>query len=459
MYYIAIDIGSSYIKSVLFHMDEQRIVEKSKYATPTPIPCENKRVFEVDAQQMLALAQKLIEGYCDRYDSIEGVLFSTQMHGCVYSDPSMGRDTYISWQDSRCLCLIPGADESYLQRLEQLFTQREMQNTGVAIKPSLALCNLYSLLHERNFQIGPQAGVYTLGSYFIAKLTGHNTCHITNAAPMGLVDLTTGLWRTDMIQKAGMGSIAFPKIVQNLDACGVFRYKGAEIPVYPDLGDMQTAVLGCMADAGDMVVNIATAGQVILLQERFTPGDYEVRPFFDGLYCNVVSRMPAGRNLDVQVDYLREAGEKVFGVNISREEVWQRILQDLELHDPQGLRVDSSFYEMPHKLADGSITHINHFNMTISNVFAAMLQDIGRVYKRYIRLLCGSGELQGRLVFSGGAAWNNPLLVAAIEKEAGLPASLSPMRDEVYAGMFRVALVTTGRCPTLHHTKERMLKP
>jgi sugar (pentulose or hexulose) kinase len=274
---------------------------------------------------------------------------------------------------------------------------------------------------------------------------------------MGLVDVVDGTWRMDILEKVNMSGLRLPEIVCGFDACGVSSFSGVELKVYPDFGDQQMSVLGCFVNSGDMVVNIATAGQIILVDEDFRPGDYEIRPFFEGAYCNVVSRMPAGRNLDVQIEYLREVGEKVFDVSMSREEIWSRVRDEFTLDDTHGLTADVSFYELPHKLADGAIMHINHYNMTLHNLFSAILQDMGRVYARYISMVSGPEGPRGKLVFSGGAALNTPAIMKVIEQQTSLESLPAPVQDEVHTGMLRAALICTGRCRTLKETTERIL--
>ena len=457
MYFIAIDVGSSYIKSVLLNLDERLIVEEAKQATPSKKASPNPRVFEIPMKEIYQTVEGIIAGYCTRYPNVEGVLFSTQMHGCVYSDPAYGEDIYLSWQDTRCLDEKPGTRLSYMEYLRTLFPAERMQSTGVEIKPALALCNLYVLLEERKFQISPAATLYTLGSYLIAGLTGRNICHIQNAAPMGMVNLEKAAWRDDILLEAGMGTIAMPEIVTGFESCGTGHIAGTSFAVYPDFGDQQMSVLGCFANAGDMILNIATGAQVILLQQGFRLGKHEIRPFFEETYCNVVSRMPAGRNLDVFMEFFREIAEKVSGTAFTRDEVWSRIQEFMTLEDTQGLQANISTYELPHQLADGSISHITHYNLTLQNTLSALLQDMGRVYARYIGELCGEEGLKGRLIFSGGAALNTPAIMRAIEREIAMVSEPAPLKNEVHAGMFRAAQLCTGRCKSLRETSERKL--
>jgi sugar (pentulose or hexulose) kinase len=332
-----------------------------------------------------------------------------------------------------------------------------MRNTGVEIKPALALCNLFALKSESNLRFDKSCWeLYTLGSWFISRLTGRNICHITNAAPTGMADSVKGAWRWDIIEKAGFSGLKFPEITDDLTVCGEYQFASNFIPVYPDVGDQQVSVLGSGAATGDIVANIATAGQVILINSEFSPGPYEIRPYFEGLYNYVISRMPAGRNFDVPVEFIREIGKRVFEKDVSKEYIWERLKDAMTLQDTQGLEGDISFYETPEKLADGKFSNINYCNLTVNNLFSSLLQDLARVYARQIAVLTSDKSISRKLFFCGGMAHNHPVIMKAVENETSLKAILSVSADEVWNGMFRLALVCTKRCVDLAETRGRL---
>lgn len=126
--------------------------------------------------------------------------------------------------------------------------------------------------------------------------------------------------------------------------------------------------------------------------------------------------------------------------------MWDYFNNAYRLEDPQGLEVDSSFYDMPHKSAGGSIRKIGQSNLTLRNLFSATLRDMAKVYHRYILALRGESSRDVRLVFSGGVSWNNPMLLKAVAEETGMKVELSPMRDEVFSGLLRIALIGAKLC-------------
>ena len=440
MNFIAVDIGSTFIKAAIYDLTYDKVVFTQKIHTPAKLESPDPHRFEVDAEEIVTAILGIIAKCTAISTDVAGILFSTQQHGCVLHHPQRERDVYVSWQDTRCLKTNPETGISYMEELQRILPPAVMQRTGVPVKPALALCNLYAMFKEEGLSKEGDIRLYTLGSYVIEKLTGNNICHITNAAPMGFVNLPEKAWDRNVLARAGLDFLRLPELMADIRCCGVYRAPGIELPVYPDLGDVQTSVYGTGAASGDMIVNIGTSGQLIMIRDEYDPGDYEIRPYYDGNYCYVVSRMPGGRNFDVMIDFMCGIGEKIFGVLLSREEIWQRIEKDgLFAEDAGGLSVDCSFYEIPDKLADGSIQHITRSNFTPENVLTATAEDYGRMYARFSEIIRKGRKFEGTLYFSGGAVLKNQFLKAAITKAMGIEKVVSAKKDEVYGGMFRLA--------------------
>jgi len=332
MKYIAIDIGSSFIKFILMDLRTHRIVEKSKIPAPRKLENINPNYFEVSAHQIYAEVQKKIDEYTEKYSGLKGVLLSTQMHGFIYEDSST-EGKYISWQDSRSLDKMNEKEKTYMEYLKEMFSYEEMRDCGVYIKPSLGMCNLFQLLDGKAKE-EKSGELFTLGSYIIKKLTGNNICHISSAAPLGLADINKGEWNEEIIKKAGFESLTFPSIADSdFETCGSYISNGQKLQIYPDFGDQQIAILGCISMDNDLVLNIATASQVSLTTDKFIPGEYETRPYFEGKYINTISNLPSGRNLEVVIDFIKDVIEKIAKVNINRGAIWEWIKKDFNYNN------------------------------------------------------------------------------------------------------------------------------
>ncbi|MBQ8619911.1 MAG: hypothetical protein IJ418_20720 [Clostridia bacterium] len=445
MVYIAIDIGSTYIKSSLLNAQTGEISCRNRAAVSPKISYENPLRFEVEMGGIMDSVMEILSGYTRSRSDIAGILLSTQQHGFVYTDPAFPGDRYVSWQDARCLEPIDENGETVLSMLQKRISVEKMRPTGVYLKPALGMCNLYALIRERGGKVTPGAKLYTLGSYIIEKLTGNNVCHITNAAPVGLADIYNGCWYQELIDELGFGAIEFPKLATDLSVCGWHEADGQRIAVYPDTGDVQTCIHGGGAQEGDVAVNMATAGQVCMVHRTASIGSgdpryYEIRPHFDGLYCHTISRMPSGRNMEVLVELLSEVGERVFDQKLSIAEIWKKLGNCGSHADAQGLMVDTSFYETPEHLADGRIDHITRANLTLDNLFGAAYSDLGRAYAHYIGMMEEAvGQKAARMVFCGGAVRNNPMIQHALERAVGLHGQMFGSGDEVHEGMMKLA--------------------
>lgn len=454
MKYIGIDVGSSFLKAVLLDLEYDCITDSRSFPSPGKIQEENPLLFEIPALQISDNIRQLIDGYTSQYDDIEGVILSTQMHGFVYRVPGR-EDRYISWQDMRCMEKIKDGRQTYLQWLENEIPPQDMENNGVYIKPSLGLCNLYTLIHEKDI---PDDGIlYTLGSYVIAQLTGYNICHISNAAPLGLADVRNHCWDHKLIQYLGFDKIQLPHIAeQDFLVCGIYKSNTCSLKIHPDYGDMQVAVLGSRIKENEVAVNVATAAQVIRYDREFKPGRYEVRPYFDGGYLNTISNMPGGRNLDVLITFLQESVSELTGRHVEKQIIWKYIHEHTEKSE-DGLRVQTGFYKNPYYPDGGSIAGITHDNLSVGKIFTAAFKDMAQTYWHHIQDLGTDIKNIREIICVGGVCWKTPELCAAIAEITGKNTRLSPMKDEALAGMFRLSLVAGGVCKNLEEQADRMI--
>lgn len=437
MKYIAIDLGSSFIKFALFDLWERRILECNKTAAPSKRMNKNPLLYEIPANQFFQILQEQIDFYTRKYKDVHGLIISTQMHGFIYALPER-EDIYVSWQDMRCLDKVPGKEETFLEEMKKLVSLQDMQVCGVYLKPSLGICNLTAMLKQEEL---PRNGIlFTLGSYLIDRLTGNNICHISNAAPLGLADVKHHCWNKELQKKLGLENIRLPELAKSdFELCGTYISNGQKINIYPDYGDMQISILGSRTRKNDAVINIATGAQVAYYRKDFQPGPYEIRPYFDGTYLNVISNMPAGRNLNVLVDFLKDAVESLSGSSINTGDIWN-YLKNIDMNN-NGLVVETGFYKNPYYENGGAIRFITQNNLKIDTIFAAAFRNMAETYWKYIKELCKSEDEIQRIVCAGGVSWRTPLLCGMIEQVCGKEQVLSASPDESLAGMYCVSLV------------------
>jgi sugar (pentulose or hexulose) kinase len=479
MYYLTLDIGSSFIKSAVFDIVQLKMFGEAKWNTPEKMPSKLPGRYEVDAESILIIAVQAIETQLRRYPGIRGIVLATQMHGFVLTDLAGKPITpYISWQDERCLEPIPGSTETCLSRLQSTMPQQLLQSAGVPLKPGLALCNLYHWLAGEDVSInrGSKLRFCTLGSYITSGLTGAHATHITNAAATGFVDIVKRDWNTELIRAVGgyaADTLNFPELRGEFEPVGSYRSGKLAIPVYPDIGDQQASVLGSLSTAkSELVVTIGTAGLLSKIDDQFCNGPYEIRPYFGGGYLYTITRIPGGRNLDVLVRFIRNIGQSVFAAEFSEDVLWAKLLQLAEQSGDSGkvgnagntsdvsdtkLQVKLGFFPQQQGVDCGSIERIDSDNLHPGSLIRAALESLAEVYDSQINKLYPDRSQLKRLVFTGGVAIKAKLLAKLIADRAGCPGDFAPLPCESLSGLLRIALVCAGRCRDLAEARQLLL--
>lgn len=433
MYTLGIDIGSSFIKAAVFSLKEKKIVF-SKTA-PSLKSKTHPYKYEILADDIFSHVKDIIDSAHKKY-TLSGIFFATQMHGFVVKRPNC-HDIYISWQDSRSTIPLNNGKNS-IEQLGELISKEEILKTGVPLKPSLGICNLFALINQENLDPNTLT-VYTLGSYLLYKLCGKNISHITNLAPLGIMDLSVHEINENLLKQAGLQQVTFPEVAKSdYEICGHYTIDGVDIPIFPDYGDHQVSVLGSQIPHNYVSINIATASQVSYVTQDFMPSTYEIRPYFYGKYLNSISNMPGGRNLAVLIKFISECCSKITDKNISESDVWRKLGENLEITHTN-LTVDSLFYPTQAKIDGGNISNITHDNLNLNSLFSAMYNDMAETYKKQLPTITGNGSADG-IVFSGGVSWKNPLLIDTVGKLIGLPYQKSPTENEVFEGLMELSL-------------------
>ncbi len=432
MKFVGIDIGSTSIKAAVFDMERRTIQEAHRM--PSPARSTKCRIgeFQVPAEEYYQIVKRLIDSVAEHDHDLVGVVLSTQMHGFVIDN------LYISWQDTRCVSERSNA-ESYLEYLKRRIPPRQLARCGVQWKASLGLANLYTLL-ERNALLNTHKEIFTLGSYLIFRLTGNNICHISNAAPLGFVDLPSRQWRQDILSDLGIEKLALPRIATyDFHSCGHYEYHGRKISIFPDYGDQQISVSGSGAQPSDAIFNIATAGQSIVFSNNFEfeSGNYELRPYFNGRFIKVVSNLASGRNLDVIVRFFAEITKRVTGKSYSVDDV-HRVIQAGPVYDAKGLHVNPLFFPTTGKDVGGSISGIKEDNLNMDTILTATYQYIS---ESYLHALCSMTDLDSicSIVCAGTVPRKNLHLMNAIERAVKKSCRLSEHEDEALWGLLKAA--------------------
>ncbi len=395
---LALDMGSTWTKAA--YLDDAQVIRESRLPIPSPLLVGGER-YEVDATAYFDQVLALLKGL-DAPDA-EGLLISTQMHGCILTDEDFRPVTpYISWRD--------GLGRKHLAEIIRRLGKEAAQPSGVLMKANLALCALLGRGIEGE-RLPQGARFCTLGGYLIGRLTGEHVCHMTNAAPSGLADICNGGWNHPLIRAAGLDSLRFPRIVTGLEPVG----KWGGVAVYADWGDQQACAAGAsLTPEKTLHISVGTAGLMGVLTNAWEVGAWENRPWLTpGMYLRTVSGLPGGRHMAGLEALLRAAVRDISGQEPAAGAVWEY------LKHPQEAGQARDLWDILSRPAPQML-----------GAYYAAFADA------YAKAAACLGFLPENVAFSGGAVSRNPALRQSVCQALGCTARAGEY--DVWRGMLRL---------------------
>lgn len=451
MKYLALDLGTSFVKGAVLDLDELAITQVIRHPFPAPLRDLPPLFCEVDPQAVVMAARTLLDELNAYAPDAVGVVVCSQMHGLVL----MGRDgqprsNAVTWQDQRVLHPNPRGEGSYFDLVRARLPLAQQQALGNGLKPSLPLCTLlwWSVRSELPAGIIPAS----LPDYVLATLSGQMpVVEPTMAASMGAYDLPTGRWHAVALANLGLGGLAWPQIVNATTPVYEVPVGNRRLPCCPPVGDHQAAVLGALLQPGELSLNISTGSQVSVLTPRFRTGEFELRPYFDGGFLQTITRIPAGRALNALLDLLLEL-PRAEGFAVRNP--WATIAAAVDETPETDLQADLAFFDSP--VGDrGAITNIREETLHVGHLFRAAFQSMARNYRVCADRLDPS-HAWARLVYSGGLAQRFPALRAEIGRAFGVPDRLCPTTEDTLLGLLALALCASGRAATVSEATDQL---
>ncbi len=443
MTFLALDLGTSFIKGAVLDADTPRIEHVQRIPFPDPIPNQPALLCEIDPYQIINATRDLIARLAPHAPDCEGVVTCGQMQGLVLTDErATPRSNYISWRDQRALMPHPSGAGTYFDAMMSRVTADERRATGSEWRPSLPISALFWLA-ERG-ELARDAIPSALADFVIANLCETTpTIHPTNASVHGVLDLARGDWERDVIARLGLASLQFPQVQRTGAIVGSPTLDGKRVPCYSPVGDQQCALTGARLRERELSINISTGSQVALLVPRLQFGDYQTRPFFDGKYLNIVTHIPAGRALAALIALLTEI-PRARGIEL---DAWEYIAREAAQIRATDLRVNLAFFASA--VGDrGAIRNIREDNLTVGNLFRAAFENMAENYFACAQRLSPERAWE-RVVFSGGLAQKVDLLRQIIAEKFDAPYRVCPASEDTLFGLLLLARVYSGRAATV----------
>jgi sugar (pentulose or hexulose) kinase len=448
MRYLAIDLGSSFIKGAVLDLDARSFAHVRRQPFPAPIAGLPPLHFEIDPHQIIAATRALIDDLARDAPNCDGIVICSQMHSLVLLDAhGEAASNAITWRDQRALEPHP-AGGTVFKQLEQRISSEDRQRLGNELRPGLPLCTLFWLAEMG--QLPPGATATALPDFVLAQLC--NTPPATEptiAAAQGMLDLAARDWHRPLLDTLGLGRLELPAIHDLRASVGEISLGERRLPCYPAIGDQQCALLGAALAPGELSLNIATGSQVSLIRPSLAFGDYQVRPFFDSGWLNTITHIPAGRSLELLVTLLCELPASQ-GIHVP--DPWSTIARAVDATPSTDLAIDLAFFAST--LGDrGAIGNIHERNLTVGHLFRAAFERMAATYATCARRLAPADDWQ-QMVFSGGLAQNLVALRESIVRQFGAHHRVCVTVEDTLQGLLALALVCSGKAASMAEAAE-----
>ncbi|MEO7910274.1 MAG: FGGY family carbohydrate kinase [Roseiflexaceae bacterium] len=443
MRYLAIDLGSSFIKGAVLDLDARSFAHVRRQPFPAPITGLPPLHFELDPHQIVAATRALIDDLARDAPDCDGIVICSQMHSLLLLD-ARGEpiSNAITWRDQRALGPHP-AGSSVFEQLERRISPEDRQRLGNELRPGLPLCTLFWLAEMRQLPAGATA--VALPDFVLAQLCGTPPAsEPTIAAAQGMLDLAARDWHRPLLETLGLGGLGLPAIHNLRESVGTISVGARQLPCYPAIGDQQCALLGAALAPGELSLNIATGSQVSLIRPALAFGDYQVRPFFDSSWLNTITHIPAGRSLELLVTLLCELAESQA---LRVPDPWSAITRAVDATPETDLTVDLAFFASALG-SRGAINNIHEHNLTVGHLFRAAFERMATTYATCARRLAPTDDWQ-QLVFSGGLAQNIVALREVIVRQFGARHRICSTPEDTLQGLLTLALVCSGKAHSM----------
>lgn len=444
MSYIAIDLGTTFIKGAVLDLETYQHTHVRRQPFPAAVPNCPTYFYEVDPPAIVDATRVLVADLLPHAPDCRGVVLCTQMHGLVLCTPTgRPRSNAITWQDQRVLAPHPNGNGSYFEHLREQIDDEEVLQLGRELQISRPLCYLYWMAESGALPDEPLVPT-AIADFVIANLSGAvPPVEPTNAGAYGVFNLATGDWHWPLLERLGLRDLLWPTVKPFGSHIAEITTEGQSLPWYAPVGDHQCAIVGALLAEDELSLNISTGSQASLLTTNLQLGDYQTRPFFDGRFLNTATGIPAGRALNHLVDLVAEWG-KAQGVDA---DPWDYIVQSIASVEHDDLDVNLSFFDSIGG-SSGHIANIREDNLTIGHLFYAAFSSMATNYRHSAQHLAPNESWQ-RLVYSGGLAQKIPLLRRLINEQFGVPDRLAPSSEDTLTGLMALALVADGRAATI----------
>ncbi|HSX15011.1 MAG TPA: FGGY family carbohydrate kinase [Candidatus Saccharimonadales bacterium] len=246
---LVLDAGTTNIKALAIDRSQKvlgRWVESVQTLHPQP------GWVEQDAEQILALVEKLAAQAVAVHPDITAVGLTNQRETTVLWDANTGRALHpaIVWEDDRTASICQ-------EWMNQPGLQAKVrENTGLDLKPYFSASKMKWLLQNVDLPKAYKLG--TIDSWLMMRLTGQHVTDMTNAARTLLFDIRKRQWDPGLAQAFGIDTSLLPEVKASFSDFGSLTIGPKTIPIRAILGDQQASLYAAGNTPGIIKATLGT---------------------------------------------------------------------------------------------------------------------------------------------------------------------------------------------------------
>lgn len=451
MSFLGIDLGTSFLKGAVLDLEKRRILHVRRKPFPEPLPTGDPLRCEFDPQAIVSEFRALVDELSPLAPDCEGVVVCTQMHGVVLVNENQKPvSNCVTWRDQRTLASHPSGSGTYFDLILSRISAQERQQLGNELQPARPLCFLFWSAEQG--KLAPSWIPASLPDFILSSICDEAPgVEATNASAYGAFNLETSDWHHDVIGKLGLQQLRWPAIRRQGEVAGHVKLGAKRVPCYAPVGDAQAALAGSLLSPEELSLNIATGAQVSRLSRTLSPGSHQTRPYFDGQFLHTFSNPPAGREINVLIEFLTELAR---GQTISLDDPWPYIADAVTRVEDTDLSVDLNFFSggEAHR---GNIANISAENLSVGHLFRAAFRSMAAEYYQCATILWPDAGWKN-LVLSGGLACKVQPLRDEIQKRFGAKIRVSAEAEDTLFGLLILASVFSGRAKSVEDVSRQL---
>lgn len=448
---LGIDIGTTSVSVVA--IDEGQLVASSTVVHAATVGGLPQGYAEQAPEKLWQAVLNAVRQVADAVSAAEIVAIGMtgQMHSTLLLDAAgQPCSNVITWQDQRSV-VHQSQDGSLLQTLLARIPEEAMLATGCRLAPGYMGTTLFAL--QVLGQLPPEFTRVT----FVADWIAGRMCQqapITDrshAASSGLYDLVEDAWSSRLMKAAEIDPQWLPEVRSSVSVIGELSAEIANATglvagtkVCNAIGDNQAAVLSALPnESGVLLINIGTGGQIVWrtptfqrvagMDTRYLPS---VCPERDSEFMLVGAGL-CGGDAFAWINRTIRQWLQAFGVEQSEDMVWQQLAQHIDdlTDDIRPITCEPFFAgTRPDPQRRAVFTDVGLTNFTPANVARSILQGIAETMYGVYESATIRPEPLTRIVMSGNASRQNPLLVNAVATRFGVPTTVSACHEEAATG-------------------------